>query len=98
MSAPVIVLGLGWIFLLAFTTALILTRASRERVIRARIAEDIREHAAEVARFRPNGDYARGMTTAARIAEGVTFRVSPGFVSRDGSGNVRPAGDYRRSS
>ena len=98
MSALVIALGMVAIFATAATTALVLSRASRERVIRARIAEDIREHAAEVARFRPNGDYARGMTTAARIAEGDTFRVSPGFVSRDGSGNVRPAGDYRRSS
>lgn len=98
MSAAVVVFGTVFIFLTAATVALVLSRASRERDIRARIAEDIREHAAEVARFRPNGDYARGMTTAARIAEGVTFRVSPGFVSRDGSGNVRPAGDYRRSS
>ena len=98
MSAAWVVLGLGWIFLLAFTVALVLSRASRERDIRRQVAADIRGHAAEVARFRPNGDYAKGMRTAALIAEGMRFDVSPGFVTADGSGNVRKAGDWRWSS
>ena len=98
MSALWIVLGMGWIFLLAFTVVLVLSRASRERDIRRQVAADIREHAAEVARFRPNGDYAKGMRTAALIAEGMRFEVPQGFVTADSSGNVRKAGDWRRSS
>lgn len=98
MSAPIIVLVLAWVFLLAFTIALVLSRAARERAVRRAVAADIREHAAEVARFRPNGDYAKGMRTAALIAEGMRFEVSPGFVTADSSGNVRKAGDWRRSS
>lgn len=98
MSAPVIVLVLAWVFLLAFTIALVLSRASRERVIRRAIASEIRAHAEEPARFRPDGEYVKAMRRAALIAEGVQVKPSQGFVTLDSSRRARPAGDYRRSS
>lgn len=96
MSALVIVLGMVAIFATAATVALVLSRASREQELRKEIAAQIRAQAASAARFRPNGDYARAMSQAARIAEG--FVMTPGYGTRDSSGNVRMAGDYRRSS
>ncbi len=96
MSAMVIVLGMVAIFATAATTALVLSRASRERVIRREIAAEIRAHAAQVSRFPAAAQFASGLSTAARIAEGL--QVSSGFVTSDASGNVRKAGDWRRSS
>ena len=98
MSAPVIFLVLAWVFLLAFTVALVLSRASRERVVRRQVAADIRAHAEEPARFRPDGEYVKAMRRAALIAEGVQVKPSQGFATVDGSRRVRLAGDARRSS
>lgn len=96
MSTPWLVLALGWIFLLGFTVALVLTRASREREIRRQVAADIRERARQVQRFAPDGQFTHGLLTAAAIAE--HERVGSGFVTVDSSRRARPAGDYRRSS
>ena len=96
MSALVIALGMVAIFATAATTALVLSRVSRERVIRREIAAEIRAHAAQVSRFPAAAQFASGLSTAARIAEGL--QVSSGFVTSDASGNVRKAGDWRRSS
>lgn len=96
MSAPIIVLLLAWVILLAFTVALVLSRASRERDVRRQVARDIRDHAAQVSRFPAAAQFSSGLLTAARIAEGL--QSTPGFVTADSSGNVRRAGDWRRSS
>lgn len=97
MSAPLIVLVMGWIFLLAFTVALVLSRASREREIRRTAAADVRALAARARRFRPEGgQFIHGLLTAADLVEQVP--ASQGFVAADSSGRVRPAGDWRRSS
>lgn len=96
MSAPVVVFGIAWIFLAAFTVALVLSRASRERDVRRQVARDIRDHAAQVSRFPAAAQFSSGLLTAARIAEGL--QSTPGFVTSDSSGNVRKAGDWRRSS
>ena len=97
MSAPWIVLVLTWVFLLAFTVALVLTRASREREIRREIAADIRALAARARRFRPEGgQFIHGLLTAADIADRTP--IEAGFGTQDSSGRARSAGDYRRSS
>lgn len=96
MSAPVVVFGIAWTFLAAFTVALVLSRASRERDVRRQVARDIRDHAAQVSRFPAASQFTSGLLTAARIAEGL--QSTPGFVTADSSGNVRRAGDWRRSS
>jgi hypothetical protein len=96
MSALVIALAMVAMFATAATVALVLSRASRERVIRREIAAEIRAHAAQVSRFPAAAQFASGLSTAARIAEGL--QVSSGFVTSDASGNVRKAGDWRRSS
>lgn len=96
MSALVILLGMVAIFTTAATVALVLSRASREEEIRKEIAAQIHAQAADAALFRPNGDYVRAMNRAARIAEGLV--LTQGFATKDSSGNVRMAGDYRRSS
>lgn len=97
MSAPWIVLVLGWVFLLALTIALVLSRASREREIRREIAADIRALAARARRFRPEGgQFIHGLLTAADIADRTP--VDAGYGTQDSSGRVRPAGDYRRTS
>ena len=81
MSAGVVVFGTAFIFLAAATTALILTRASREAEIRREIAADIRARARQVQRFSPDGHFALGLLTAAAI---VDRRPLPeGFVSMD---------------
>lgn len=96
MSAPVIVLGLGWIFLLAFTIALVLSRVSREAEIRKEVAADIRARARQVQRFSPDGHFALGLLTAAAIVD--RRSLPEGFMSVDSSRRARPAGDSRRSS
>lgn len=96
MSAATIVLGLAWIGLAAFTVALVLSRASRERVIRREIAAKIRTRARQVGRFQPDGSYTLGLLEAATIAEGVA--PSPQFLTLDGSRRPRMAGQGRRSS
>lgn len=96
MSAPVIVLGLGWIFLLAFTIALVLSRVSREAEIRKEVAADIRARARQVQRFSPDGHFALGLLTAAAIVD--RKPLPEGFVTVDSSRRARPAGDSRRSS
>lgn len=98
MSAGVVVFGTAFIFLAAATVALVLSRASREAEIRKEIAADIRAHAEEPARFRPDGEYVKAMRRAALIAEGVKVEAPKGFGTLDGSGRVRMAGDWRRSS
>lgn len=98
MSALVIALAMVAIFAAAATTALVLSRASREAEIRKEIAADIRAHAEEPARFRPDGEYVKAMRRAALIAEGVKVEAPKGFGTVDGSGRVRMAGDWRRSS
>lgn len=100
MSAPVVFLGMAWVLLLAFTVALVLSRASREREIRRDVAAQIRQHADAVARFQPNGAYVAGMQKAARIAAGpvVEHSVSSGFLTIDSGRRARSAGDWRRSS
>ena len=96
MSAGIVVFGTAFIILAAATTALILSRASREAEIRKEIAADIRARARQVQRFSPDGHFALGLLTAAAI---VDRRPLPeGFVTVDGSGRARPAGDWRRSS
>lgn len=96
MSAPWIVLVLAWLFLLAFTVALVLSRASREREIRREIAADIRDRAKEIRRHFGDSQFTYGLLTAASIADRTP--VEAGFGTRDASGRHRPAGDYRRSS
>lgn len=96
MSGLVIVLGMVAIFSTAATVALVLTRASREAVIRKEIAVAIRAHAEEASRFRPDGDYAKAMRRAALIAEGVQVAPSRGYVTVDSSRRVRTAGQVRR--
>lgn len=96
MSALVILLGMVAIFTTAATVALILSRASREEEIRKEIAADIRAHREQVARFPASTQFAAGLSVAARIAEGLV--MTQGFATKDSSGNVRMAGDYRRSS
>lgn len=97
MSALVVVLGMVAIFSTAATTALVLTRGSREAVIRREIAASLRARADEAAKFRPDGDYVRAMRRAALIAEGV--QVAPpsrGYTTVDSSRRVRPAGEVAR--
>lgn len=96
MSAMVMALGMVAILSTAATVALVLSRASREQEIRKEIAAQIRAHRAEVARFPASAQFAAGLGVAARIAEGLV--MTQGFGTRDSSGNVRMAGDYRRSS
>ncbi len=96
MSAMVIVLGMVAIFSTAATTALILTRASREAEIRKEIAADIRARARQVQRFSPDGHFALGLLTAAAIVD--RRSLPEGFMSVDSSRRARPAGDSRRSS
>lgn len=96
MSALVITLGMVAIFATAATTALILSRASREAEIRKEIAAEIRARARQVQRFSPDGQFTMGLLTAAAIVEHTP--VGSGFASVDGSGRARAAGDYRRSS
>lgn len=87
MSALVILLGMVAIFTTAATVSLVLTRASREAVIRKEIA---------ASRFRPDGDYAKAMRRAALIAEGVQVAPSRGYTTVDSSRRVRTAGEARR--
>jgi len=98
MSSAAVLLGMVAILSTAATVALVLTRASREAAIRKEIAADIRAHAEEPARFRPDGEYVKAMRRAALIAEGVKVEAPKGFGTLDGSGRVRMAGDWRRSS
>lgn len=96
MSAMAMALGMVAIFSTAATTALLITRASREAKIRKEIAADIRARARQVQRFSPDGQFTHGLLTAAAIVEHKP--VGSGFVTVDGSGRPRSAGDYRRSS
>lgn len=96
MSALVVVLGMVAIFATAATVALVLSRASREEEIRKEIAADIRAHREQVSRFPASTQFAAGLGVAAQIAEG--YVMTQGFATKDASGNVRMAGDYRRSS
>ncbi len=100
MSAAIITLILAWVFLLAFTVALVLSRASREREIRRDVAAQIRQHADAAARFQPRGAFVRGMYKAADIAEGPRAVAAPSsqFMTLDGSRRPRMAGQGRRSS
>lgn len=94
MSAAWIVLVFGWIFLLAFTIALVLSRRSLERSIRRQVATDIRDRARQVQRFSPDGHFALGLLTAASIADGAS--LPGGFVSMDASRRVRAGGEVSR--
>lgn len=96
MNAAVIAAGMALIFLTAATVSLVLSRASREQEVRRAVAQEIRAHAAQVARFPAAGQFAAGLKTAARIAEGL--HPTAGYVTQDSSGNVRKAGDWRKSS
>lgn len=96
MSALVIALGMVAIFATAATVALVLSRASREAEIRREIAGQIRAHREQVSRFPASSQFAAGLSTAARIVEGET--LTAGYQTVDASGNVRKAGDWRRSS
>jgi hypothetical protein len=96
MSAMAMALGMVAIFSTAATTALLITRASREAKIRKEIAADIRARARQVQRFSPDGQFTHGLLTAAAIVE--QRPVGLGFASLDAAGRPRPAGDYRRSS
>lgn len=96
MSALVIALAMVAIFATAATTALVLSRASREEEIRREIAADIRDRVRQVQRFSPDGQFTHGLLTAAAIVEHKPLRS--GFVTVDAAGRPRVAGDYRRSS
>lgn len=96
MSALVIALGMVAIFSTAATVALVLSRASHEQAIRREIAADIRAHREQVSRFPASAQFASGLGVAAQIAEG--YVMTQGYATKDASGNVRMAGDYRRSS
>ncbi len=94
MSAAVVVFGTAFIILAAATTALILTRTSREAEIRKEIAADIRARARQVQRFSPDGHFALGLLTAAAI---VDRRPLPeGFMSVDSSRRFRATGEVSR--
>lgn len=94
MSAGVVVFGTAFIFLAAATTALILSRASREAEIRKEIAADIRARVRQVQRFSPDGHFALGLLTAAGIVD--RRRLPEGFVSMDSSRRARAAGGGSR--
>jgi hypothetical protein len=96
MSAMAMALGMVAIFSTAATTALLITRASREAKIRKEIAADIRARARQLQRFSPHGQFTMGLLTAAAIVEHKP--VGSGFATVDGTGRARPAGDWRRSS
>lgn len=96
MSTMVMFLGMVAVFATAATTALILSRCSRESEIRREIAAALRARADEAAMFRPDGDYVRAMRRAALIAEGVQVPPSRGYTTVDSSRRVRPAGQVRR--